>query len=218
MKKGLGRLNSKDPRDAAFPARMLLQQNLPVKTRRYWNASGWWGDQLLTSKCTSYSALHWVEDGPVTHEGNAPVIDPHELYILIQSFDPWKFPHDGSTIRATAKALQHLGYAGSYYWTNSLQEMIDCLLHVGPLIIGIDWYEGMSEPNEKGIGSRSGAMEGGHAIKVDGVDTKTRLFRLKNSWGREYGRKGFVYLPFDDMEVLIKDQYAEVMIATEVKK
>jgi hypothetical protein len=44
MNYGLGRLESQDERDKAFPMRAMLQTT--DRKYRYWNQSGWWGNQL----------------------------------------------------------------------------------------------------------------------------------------------------------------------------
>jgi C1A family cysteine protease len=47
----------------------------------------------------------------------------------------------------------------------------------------------MPQPHEKCIG--------GHAVLISGYDRNTRLLKVRNSWGEDWGDKGYFYLPFD---------------------
>ena len=59
-----------------------------------------------------------------------------------------------------------------------------------------------------------GPIVGGHAYTLNGVNTKTRLIRAKNSWGREWGNGGFFYLRFADFERLLME-WGEACCAVE---
>lgn len=41
-----------------------------------------------------------------------------------------------------------------------------------------------------------GEIVGGHAIMFVGYDDEKKVFKFKNSWGEEWGNKGFGYLPY----------------------
>ena len=38
---------------------------------------------------------------------------------------------------------------------------------------------------------------GGHAILVSGYDDKKRVWIMRNSWGADWGDKGYFYLPYE---------------------
>ena len=42
-------------------------------------------------------------------------------------------------------------------------------------------------PDKNGVIKIGGRLSGGHAYVINGVDTKTKMFRLKNSWGKSWG-------------------------------
>lgn len=213
---GLGRIHKPDERDKNFLIRSILPKEIPI-TRKYWYANGWWGNQLNTPMCVGYSWAHWVEDGPIGHPGAAPVIPPRIIYDEAQKLDEWEGnDYDGTSVRAGAKYLQSLGYIKEYRWAWDVQTLVDALLTLGPVVIGINWYNNMFEPNRDAIIKIGGGIAGGHAILVDGVSKTKQLFRLKNSWGRDWGNNGFAYISFDDMERLISED-GEVAIAVEAE-
>ena len=55
---------------------------------------------------------------------------------------------------------------------------------------------------------------GGHAYVINGIDTKKQLFRIKNSWGRNWGVKGSAYISFANMQRLIREN-GEICLAVE---
>jgi len=117
------------------------------------------------------------------------------------------------------KALQARGLIESYYWAdmiNPLPDLVDCLLHVGPVVVGTEWLEQMFDPAADGFLNVSGASAGGHAYKLDGVNTKLGFFRIKNSWGRAWGNHGFGFIHFSDMERLLKNE-GEACLAKEAR-
>jgi len=39
----------------------------------------------------------------------------------------------------------------------------------------------------------------GHAVALVGYDDVRRAFKLRNSWGTDYGERGYAWMPYDDM-------------------
>jgi C1A family cysteine protease len=50
-----------------------------------------------------------------------------------------------------------------------------------------------------------GRLQGGHAYVLNGVDTKKQVVRVKNSYGKTWGKQGYGYLSFESLEKLLKD-------------
>lgn len=215
MTPGLGRRFAPDARDANYSARALMA--VSDRIYRYWNASGWWGDQGSTSMCVGYGWAHWIEDGPVGHPGKAPIMRPQAIYAAAQKVDEWPGEdYDGTSVRAGAKVVKSGGYISSYHWATTLAEVVAILLNTGPVVVGTNWYESMFEPDEAGLLDVSGGVAGGHCYVLDGVNTRHELIRLKNSWGRNWGHLGFAYIGFDDFERLLLED-GEACVALEVK-
>jgi len=216
---GLGRLYSKDERDHNFPMRALLPKKALDKPRayRYHNASGWWGDQGDSPHCVGYSLAHFIEDGPVTHSGTAPIVNPVDIYRRAQDIDEWPgTDYDGTSVRAGMKALQEKGFIKEYRWMWTIDEIIACLSAIGPVPVGTVWTYDMFFPNAKGVVRPTGHEAGGHAYLINGYNLKTRLFRFKNSWGRLWGDDGHGWISFDDFKILL-DNYGEAAFAIEQK-
>lgn len=200
-----GRRYAPDPRDTAYPLRTLLPL-ASARLYRYWNDFGWWGDQGRTPQCVAYAWTHWLEDGPVPQPGVPPVVKPVVLYHEAQAVDEWPGEdYDGTSVRAGAKALTARGFLSEYRWATRVAEITMALLEVGPVVVGTNWYEGMFTPGPGGILSVTGALAGGHAYVLNGVNVTRGQVRVKNSWGRAWGLQGRAWLPFADLARLMAE-------------
>lgn len=201
---GLGRIHQPDPRDHAWRlgAPRPEQVDDPNRRVRVWWAGGAWLDQGQTPECTAYGWSHWYYDGPVTHKpGTLP--DPGDLYGRLQAVDGIPGAHEGSTVRAGAQVLRGLGRIDSYRWAPDMDTLVAHLLHVGPLVVGTVWLENMFDPARSGLLDVSGPVAGGHAYVLDAINLNTGLVRMKNSWSKRWGRRGFGYLPLADVNTLV---------------
>jgi len=212
-----GRLHLPDKRDAKYPFRLATTTRRTTRTKRYWNPSQWWGDQGPNPHCVGYAWTHWLEDGPITHRDvPAPVVDPRVLYYAAQRCDKWPGEdYDGTSVRAGAKCLQRWGLVGEYQWARNVDDVIAAVLEVGPVVVGTWWTMDMSRPDARTSRmSIDGPYIGGHAYVINGLNLTTGLFRVKNSWGREWGRNGHAYLRVIDFAELLRTD-GECCIATE---
>ena len=190
-----GRIYKPDENDRRF---RISKADKPYKNR-FWS-SRWFGNQGTTSECVGYSAAHLLECSPVRQ-----YINPSMLYMLSQKFDdiPGE-DYEGTTVRGALKVLQKLEVVENYLWAWSEGPVLSHLSHKGPVILGIDWMADMEETDSKGSISASGEVLAGHAILADGVDFSKELVRLKNSWGRDWGKKGRATISFKDLRKLIR--------------
>lgn len=221
LKAKLGRIHIPDERDKRFSIKSKLPLRESKKTYKYWWPNGWWGDQGYTAQCVAYSWGHWLNAGPITQNsklGGEYTINPAHVYTEAQRIDRWPGEnYDGTSVRAGAKVLQREGYIAEYSWAWDINTVIQALLEKGPLVVGTEWKYDMFFPNENGIITATGDSAGGHAYLLDGINVNKQLIRIKNSWGRNWGNKGFAYISFDDMDKLIKN-YGEACLATEILK
>lgn len=210
----MGRLYAKDDRDELFPYSTVMPFTQTARTKRFWWSNGWWGNQGHDPHCVAFAWAHWVSDGPsitsIFPDEN-PGVDTGVLYCEAQKRDPWpgdcETPlYDGTSVRAGAKVLQEWGYIAEYRWATDAQQVVNAVLTQGPVIVGTMWYSDMSSPDRNTwVITPSGSMSGGHAYVINGVDTDRGLFRIKNSWGKYWGRGGHAYIRIEDMDKLIKN-------------
>jgi len=212
---GLGRLVSKDDRDKAFPMKAALPPTGEQIMTRYWNQSAYWGDQGKTSMCVAYAWTHWLTDGPITHKNFTP--KQAEIYNAAQLVDEWEGTgYDGTSVRAGAKVLQSMGMVGAYTWSWSVEEIAAAIIHKGPVVAGTNWYNDMFKPSHEGIIKPVGKLAGGHAYLLNGVNINKGLFRIKNSWGRDWAKQGNAYISFKHMQTLLNES-GECCLAIENK-
>lgn len=82
-----------------------------------------------------------------------------------------------------------------------LNTMKGCLSEGYPFACGIAVYESFESPEvaKTGMVPMPTAQEkslGGHAILIVGYDDAKRLFTFRNSWGTDWGQKGYGFLPY----------------------
>lgn len=201
-KYGLGHIEFDDPRDKLYPMSAILPER-PFITQKMWWDNGWWGDQGNTSMCTVYSWSHWLEDGPMIQDGipdrSKPLFDLSKLYKHAQLNDGIPGTnYNGSTVRAVAKVLKELDVISEYRWAESTEDITTCLLTLGPVVVGTRWFTAMFSPDRNGLIKPQGGMAGGHAYLINGVDLDKGLYRIKNSWGRDWGQNGHAYISIND--------------------
>jgi hypothetical protein len=212
----LGRLPALDNRDTQFHIRTILPEKAVAITSRFWNDTSVFLDQGNTPKCVDYGWHHWMIDGPVTH-GKKHIWEPGSLYARAQQIDEWPGEdYDGTSVRAGAKTLLEWGMIKEYRWAWDVQTLVDAVLTTGPVVVGTNFYYDMAFPNTKGLIKVSGSVIGGHCYVINGVNTKTKVFRIKNSWGRGWGINGRAFISFDDMQRLIAED-GEICLAVENK-
>lgn len=219
MEKGLGRVFIPDDRDKNYPLRAIMPKAKTDRDYKYWFPNGWTGNQGNTPQCVAYAWLHYLEDGGITqNHKNPPVMPPEWFYKECQKNDYWPGEnYPGTSVRAGAGVAQREGYISNYWWTWDIEEAVDAVMNIGPVVLGVDWYSNMSQPDLKNIIRPTGTYQGGHAIEWNGVNKKTELCRIKNSWGRKYGNNGYAYISFNDLAKLLAAN-GEVCIANEIRK
>lgn len=205
-----GRLKDTDHRDALFPVGAVLPDPNPFITEKYWWDDGWWGNQGSSECCVAFSSTHWFEDGPLREDAipgrPTPIWDPHVFYDQCQLRDPWAgTPHNGTSIRTAMRLLKALGMIQEYRWANSIDDIVQTLINLGPMVVATEWLNDMINPDPNGIIHATGNSIGGHAYVLNGVDINKKLFRIKNSWGQEWGVRGHAFIGFDEYQKLFEN-------------
>lgn len=77
-----------------------------------------------------------------------------------------------------------------------------CLANGDPFVFGFSVYESFESPEvaKTGILNMPGKSEkllGGHAVVCVGYDDSTSRFKVRNSWGSDWGDNGYFTMPYD---------------------
>lgn len=83
----------------------------------------------------------------------------------------------------------------------TLGQMKGCLADGYPFVFGFTVYSSFKIGDVKKTGimhlpTAADSMMGGHARMAVGYDDKKQHFIIQNSWGTEWGDKGFFYMPY----------------------
>ena len=210
----LGRLVNFDERSRNYPIRHLVEAKKP---RSYtWRCRAYL-DQGSEGACVGYACAHELAARPV--EVDVDTALARSIYLDSQRIDPWpggaypgaKPQYEGSSVLAGANILRNRGFVPQYRWAFGLQDLILSVGHLGPAIVGINWYEGMFNTGRDHFVHIDGDVAGGHAILVRGVSVRKQAFVLHNSWGTGWGRYGQAYISWSDMERLLHEDGESVI-------
>lgn len=150
------------------------------------------------------------------------------VYHRAQQIDPWPGEdYEGTSVLAGVKAVMEIAgehdlplYSG-YHWAFGIEDVIRTIGYLGPVVFGIDWYDGMYDTDEYGFVHVTGPKVGGHAIlgrginltwidpegphELENVDMEQSFIRLRNSWGQSWGLNGDCRVTLKDMDYLLQD-------------
>jgi C1A family cysteine protease len=90
----------------------------------------------------------------------------------------------------------------SYQRIETLDQMRACLADGFPFVFGFSVYESFETPAvaQSGKAPMPGPDErllGGHAVLAVGYNDADKRFTVRNSWGPQWGIKGYFTLPYD---------------------
>jgi len=134
-----------------------------------------------------------------------------KIYAAAQSVDRSEGRNydSGATVLAGMKACQRAKYFSKYVWCFGIDDTINWIVRRGPVVLGINVYTSMFRPTAEGLWTISGRLEGGHAILANGFWPNHPKFGdilvLTNSWGRDWGLNGRVYLRVEDAARLLSE-------------
>lgn len=163
------------------------------------------GERELSRLFLYYATRVWVAGDDPTSDNGAMIRDVMKAMASygtcteeIWPYDLTKFSNVPSPMaRAEAKNRQIL----HYYRCQNLRAIKGCLAEGYPVVGGFS----VPESIEGDITLKTGFVLyplpkenfiGGHAVLIVGYDDRKKLLTFQNSWGTEWGDKGFGYLPY----------------------
>lgn len=224
MTRILNRLVQFDERSKAYRAVEGIEEK-PLRSYS-WRCNAW-NDQGKEGACVGFAWSHELSARPSEYPADATVA--FKIYNRAKQLDD--FPgeaYEGTSVLAGVKACQEIvGHhgkplIGEYRWAFGIEDLVRTLGYKGPAVLGINWYEGMWQPDANGFVHPTGNVVGGHAIlaravrivwrnghgaaTMDNVDVEKSYITLRNSWGRDWGLGGDCRISLYDMNVLLREQ------------
>lgn len=203
----LGRHVLFDERSWNYPVR--LARGATIQTR-IWNRSLRAFNQGELGSCTGNGAIGVVCTEPYRQKGvtyNEALA--RKVYARATHYDSivgyWPPKDIGSTVLGAMKALKDMKLSKGYHWCFSLEDVLKTLSTLGPVEVGLNWYEGFDKPSAKGLVKVSGEVRGGHAFQLLGVDAEKKLVWAINSWGADWGLNGRFAFSWKDLDRLLHE-------------
>lgn len=200
----LGRTLQFDERNTNYHIRKLLPPGF-IPRSMFWVCDTWL-NQGNVGSCVGNSFAHDLASNPIPVKNVTEEV-ALKIYYHAQSLDGIPGVHEGTSVLAGIKSVQALYPDSStgYHWAFNVNDLILTLSHVGPVILGINWYTGFFTPDSSGEVHKTGIVEGGHAILCNYLDTKRRGFWLHNSWGIGWGKAGTCFMSYDVLSQLLNE-------------
>lgn len=196
--KRLGRHIEHDPRsrEHAYGVTLAPAAYVRVHHRVYGGVL----NQGDVGSCTGNATAGAINTAGLHVVGHTALKEPDALgiYELATSLDEFEgaYPPDdtGSSGLSAAKSAKQKTLIGSYQHAFNMEAALTAL-QKGPVITGVDWYEGFDSPSSTtGLVKPTGQVRGGHEIVAIGFEPHAvlsdSLVFLQNSWGREWGLAG----------------------------
>jgi len=102
---------------------------------------------------------------------------------------------------AAYEEARHHRVTGYARVSRDLHQMKGCLASGYPFVFGFTVYESflgaaVARTGRVPMPAPSDSMEGGHAVLAVGYDDAAHRFIVRNSWGPEWGMKGYFTMPY----------------------
>jgi hypothetical protein len=218
----LDRIPQSDVRNSEFPVRALLGSQTASRLRTYSWQVPLHLDQGVEGQCVAYGIAHHLISRPRGADlvRVQQLLRSKELYWGAQQRDPWpggSYPgaepaYDGTSVLAGVQQAKAMGLLESYHWATSERQVAEAVAWHSPVIIGVNWYAGMEIPDAAGYITPTGELLGGHCTLVTGINVTTGTYRIHNSWGEDWGRRGDCYIRRRDLSLLLQQPGAEMCI------
>lgn len=147
-------------------------------------------------------------DHDTDQDAGAEIRDGIKAIVKYGACEERLWPYDVSqftvkpSLEAYQEAKQHT--AIQYASVAQTENAVTHALAAGhPVVFGIMIYDSFESDEVARTGLvpmpdlNTEQCQGGHAVLIVGYDYNKRLFKVRNSWGPDWGDKGYFYLPFD---------------------
>lgn len=171
---------------------------------KYWS-TGPVLDQGSEGACVGHGVVGALIASPLGSDLRDPQAAAFGFYRAAQFYDEWAGEsYEGTSVLAGMKIAKMMGEITEYQWCFGFEQVLSTLSYVGPVVIGVNWHEGMMTPDRSGLIKATGAVVGGHCVFVTGFSRSSKRVRIRQSWGTSHGVSGNVWISFDDMSALLQ--------------
>lgn len=199
----LDRLPQFDERSRSYPIRALIGQ--PRLRPRMWRLTQRL-DQGAEGACVGFGWAHELAAQPFPIR--ATNADAHAIYKRAQQLDEWPGEqYEGTSVLAGAKAVQERGHLTEYRWAFGVDDVLAALSAHGPVVIGVPWYDGMTNTDTSGYLNVTGNTRGGHCVCLRGIQHHKGGWTVigRNSWGSDWGSRADFKLKDTDLGRLLSE-------------
>lgn len=219
----LDRIIQFDERSRAYDAKDQVPRGLVPRSKVWHHDRRYLGDQGREGACVEYGISHDL--------GAAPIMIPfrllqqiwagHLVYYPAQENDPWpggSYPgaspvYEGTSVISGLQTAVRLGFYTGYTWSFDFQTALHGIQTLGPAVVGVTMNTGMMHPTAGGLMHDTGPDVGGHCMAWIGTEYRRRfpdgsrldVAVLDQSWGRDFGDGGRVYISLDDWANVLAD-------------
>lgn len=171
-------------------------------------------DVMMPSRLFGYYFSRKTE-GNVDTDSGAEIRDVVKVANRKGFCSETEWPYDISKFKVepTAECQEHAKNHRAIHYERVDQslEALKTAIHTGfPVIFGFVVYDSIEAPSVGKTGviplpTQGDQSIGGHCVILTGWDDNKRLFQIMNSWGENWGDRGFGYLSYD---YVLKDYLA----------
>lgn len=148
-----------------------------------------------------------VLENTVLEDSGASIKDAIKVMYGMGVPPEWMMPYEPKKFREkpskkiVEEAAKHK--IGEYLkLRQDLKEMKNCLAEGYPFMFGFSVYGSFETDSVASSGilplpGQKEAVLGGHAVMAVGYNDKTKFFKIRNSWGADWGQKGYYFMPYD---------------------
>ena len=164
--------------------------------------------KITLSRLQLYMCLRALDNSSLTRDTGGTIRGVMKAISKYGVCDENLWNHD---IKNFDKLAPKPAFSNTYNITNFVYTFVtqdyksikEVLVSGSPIICGIAVYESFQSENSNKYGiipmpnTKTQKLLGGHAILLIGYDDKSKTFKFQNSWGTNWGDKGYGYIPYD---------------------
>jgi C1A family cysteine protease len=146
------------------------------------------------------------KEGNVDEDNGAQIRDAIKMYAKKGVCKETTWPYNEiqfavqPTKEAYYEAMEH--QVLKYHRLRTVTQLEQCISEGYPVVCGIRIYSSFETPEVAKTGkapipdTTKEELLGGHAVLLVGFNRREKWFKVRNSWGSEWGKGGYFYLPY----------------------